>query len=316
MSMKSRILAAALIAMVVIVCKIWFYSAGSPVSRDIVEIPSATARDDADAPSYADVGAEQGKPKPTITAASAQPRTLLERYDRSSNLRDLINALRADADAGNADAIRTIAIAYSECDAYFWSPELLDTAHIDSAFDEVDRPIALALQKTQRQRCADLIADAGANFMKIRDLAAARAEGLNDLFGQAEQLRFENSTKFSDKKAGMSDDDMNAIARKIALSGDPRAIAALAGLHSGSSGRGRSEVYAWLLVACHYGRDCSANSLSARRNCLQENECVGGDFRELLRRKYFSPDQFEAVQVREREILQAIASGDVSKVIP
>ena len=242
---------------------------------------------------------------------TARSPTPLDRYVQSANLLELVEQLRGAADAGDADAIRAIVNAEGECFPYASQSELLDAEHINSSFARPDRAVALSLLKKQIQRCSDLIAT-GENNKQWLDELGVKAAGLDDLIGQAMQFLDHGAHSVSDPQTVDSLAEIVAISSRIALSKDPEAIAILALSQYGSRDGKRTETYAWMLVACDLGRDCSSDGFEMRRNCLLEKKCVSGNYRELLRRKILPPDQFDMAQARELEILQAIRRGDVS----
>lgn len=295
---------------------VYFHFSGRAMSDDGVADESARTTAATNSAQSSNADPRPSESRQVSATELTRPRTLLDRYVQSTNLLELVEQLRGDADAGSADAIRTIANAYTECVQYSSFPELLDAKRFDRSFSEPDRSIALALQKKQRDRCADLIANSGGTYPKDFEEALTRTVGLNDLIGQAEALLDEDVNKRRDPSTALSKDQIAALSSKIALSNDPEAIATLALSQYGPRDGGTANTYAWLLVACDLGRDCSADGLSMRRSCLGDRRCVSGGYRELLRRKILPPDQFDAAQIREREILQAIKSGDVSHLFP
>lgn len=248
---------------------------------------------------------------------ASSPPSLLDQYVQSTDLLQLVNQLRADADDGDPEAARIIAKAYGECAPYAANARLFS---VESPFFknlvEPERSLALAYRDSQVRRCGGLNATGQISSGSVR-IAEQRARDLGDMTAKARNLLGDQSAKGYDPSVGMSADEAKTISREIALSNDPEAIAALA-LTQGSAGReGGSDVntYAWLLVACDLGRDCGSSGYIMRNECLVNGKCVIGDYRELLRSKLLSPDQFALVVKREGEILNAIRSKDVSNVV-
>lgn len=261
-------------------------------------------------------------------ASESRPVSLFARYAQSIDLFDLVSQLRADADAGDADAARVIALAYDEC--YPFAAEnwkVLDMYRLPlDRFTEVERSIYRSHRMKAERRCAGFTATGGISFSDVKS-TDAKASAMNDLTAQARQLAGAVGARQrnEDARQGLSDAEIR-VAQKIALSGDAEAIANLAysqddqHLHEQTrlvlSPGGSTNALAWLLVACDLGRDCAADGYIMRQQCLTLGFCISGDYREYMRRRMLAPDKFADVLAREREILQAIKSGDVSQVIP
>lgn len=315
--MKTRNAIVGLLVLVAIGAAFYVYSTGSKSSPDSAQTTPATTSAAVTETQDVAMSQQMAASSQILAPTSARPTSPRERYVQSTNLFELVEQLRADADAGDADAIRTIANVYGECFSYVLNPNVLDVEHVKSTFREPELSIALSLRRKQSERCGDLIAT-GAIDTDTLAKAIERTVGLADLTGQAEQILNDQTQNAGDPSKGLSKNEIAAASEKIALSKDPEAIAMLALSQSGSgfpdnsSGRRRTNTYAWLLVACDFGRDCSADGLSVRRTCLLDRRCVNGDYRELLRRRILPPDEYERVLQAEREILQAINSGNVS----
>ncbi|MEO7917138.1 MAG: hypothetical protein ABIR16_05795 [Dokdonella sp.] len=293
---------------------------------DSASVDSTTAVDN----TATDTNADQ-KPNASIqTAAANEPRplTLLDRYVQSTDLFELVVQLRADADAGDANAARIIAMAYDECYPFAAENQKVvenGRLHLDQ-FTESERTIYLSFRRRSEQRCVGFIATGGIKPADVRS-TGAKASALNDLTSQARQLAEKIEARRSDEDAP---NDWSAaeieLSKSIALSGDPEAIAMLAhgqdDRHLGRNVRGMfwagdpTNLTAWMLVACDLGRDCGANGYIMRQQCLFVGLCFNGDYREYLRRRRLSPDKYDLVLARERKILQAIKNGDVSHLFP
>ncbi|MGB4859850.1 MAG: hypothetical protein WBP11_11050 [Dokdonella sp.] len=315
--MKTRNVIVGLLVLVAIGAAFYIYWTGSKSSPDSAQTTPTTTSAAVTETQDVAMTEQMAASSQTVASTSARPTSPRERYVHSTNLLLLVEQLRADADAGDVGAIRAISDSYRECFPYAQNPELLDVDHTKSLFREPDLSIALALQRKQSQRCRDLIVSEPIETeMMVK--AIESTVDLTDLTGQAEQLLDDQTQKAGDPSKGLSTDEIAAASTRVALSKDPEAIAMLAlsqvgsGFPDNSSGRRRTNTYAWLLVACDFGRDCSADGLSVRRNCLLDRRCVDGDYRELLRRRILPPDEYELVLQAEREILQAINIGNVS----
>ena len=307
--MNSRNVVAALMALLALVCALYVYLVGGRVTDDGVTTRSATTPAVTATASSPGAGKREDEAEPAIAAERPRLFTLLDRYVQSINLLDLVTQLRAAADAGDADAARMIAKALDECYPFLISKTRPDAAYVSRQFDEPERSIALAHLRTQDLRCGDLVASGQVTVSEVRR-TDQRAKDLGDLAGQAMRLVTVRSLDPAASK-GMSAANVE-LARKIALSRDPEAIAVL----GHSEMKSEADFFAWQLVACDLGRDCGADGYVMRQLCLWLTQCVGGDYREYLRRRQLAPDQYQAVLARERQILQAINSGDVSAIIP
>lgn len=311
--MKARNVVSTLIVLLATGCTIYFFSVGTRVSDDSEPRRSAQTPVNTTKASSEVAGKREEQAKPTIAVETTRSMTLFDRFAKSTNLLELITQLHAAADAGDADAARMIAEAFDECFPYSITKIRPDEAYIVRQFDEPERSIALVHLRVQDQRCGDLIATGRVTVPEARR-TDKRATELRDLFGQAMELATELSYRSRDPKAPKRMTAANVeLARRIALSNDPHAIAALG--FSDMASR-PTDGYAWMLVACDLGHDCGASGIMMRRLCLQAGQCISGDFREFLRRRQFSLDQYQDLIARESELLQAIRSGDVSKIIP
>lgn len=308
--MNGRNSAFTLVALFALGFAMYFLSDGRNERITSVEPTTALSSSEVDSTHRPEPAARGGKSVPANASEIARPITLLDRYVRSTDLLELVAQLRADADAGDADAARIIAKAYDECFPYAANHKTLDVDLISRNRSEPERSMALAQRATQLQRCAGFISTGVIKVGVARD-ADATANNLSDLTGQAARLVSDLSLRRADDGPyEMSASEMD-LAQKIALSQDAEAIAVL----SGTTGLPQ-DIYAWQLVACDLGRDCGANGYVMRQQCLLVGQCVAGNYREFIRRKALPPDQFEAAQIREREILQAIKAGDVSHLFP
>ncbi len=307
--MKYRKSALALVALLALAGTLYF-NWFTREERSASELPTrAPLSTDANSAHSPESGIRRNEPVPVTARKTSPPTTLLDRYVQSTNLLELIEQLRADADAGDAKAARIIAKAYDECAPFAAMPKLLDVAFIMGRYEDPERSIALAQKNIQSPRCNSLIATGKVNLAEVRQ-TERRASELDDFTSQAARLVDELSIRRSDDDApqAMTGTEIE-LATRIALSQDPEAIAILS---YGQMAARPDEGYAWQLVACDLGRDCSASGYVMRYQCLASGQCVGGNYRELMRRKFLPPDQYEAVLRKEREILQAIRSRDVS----
>ena len=307
--MKARNVVPALIVLLAVGYAIYFFSVGIKISDDSATYQSA----DAPTAPTADASKRQDEAETTIAVKPPRPLTMLDRYVQSTDLLDLVSQLRADADAGDADAARMIAKAYGECSPYVAIQKLLDVETISRFQTEPARSIALAQRAKQLQRCNGFIATGLIKSSVVREVEA-RAAALNDDFAKVIKLGEELSARRRDESGPyeLSTSEIDFV-HGVALSKDVEAISALSYLEVE---RYPAHAYAWQLVACDLGRDCGSNGYVMRQQCLLFGQCVAGNFRELIRRKFLAPDQFDVAQAREREILQAIRSGDVSGIIP
>ena len=240
---------------------------------------------------------------------AAKPLTSLDRYVQSTDLLELVSQLRADADAGDADAARIIAMAYDECFLFAANHRILDLDSISRDRKEPDRSIALSQRTKQLQRCGGFI-DTGVIKMDVFREVDAKAAELDDSVAKMRKLVENLSLR---RRDGSGPYEMTrqeiALVNSIALSKDVEAIVALSHIDMETY---PAYGFAWQLVACDLGRDCGPNGYVMRHQCLYMSQCVAGDYRELIRRKFLPPDQFNVAQAREQEILQAIRRGDVS----
>lgn len=242
-------------------------------------------------------------PQPACTLAAT------DRYVKSTNLFNLVEQLRTDADAGDADAMRVISRVYDECFPYAANQRILHPQSMSRFRKEPDLSIALAQRATQLQRCAGFIATGVIKADVLRDVEA-KAAALDDSIAKVRNLAEALSAGRRDGSGPheMSENEID-LASTVALSKDVEAIAELSHVEMGTY---PAHGFAWQLVACDLGRDCGANGYLMRHHCLYMGQCVAGNYREVIRRKFLPPDQFDVAQAREQEILQAIKRGDVS----
>lgn len=306
-SMRSRKIAVVLLTVFALGCMVYFISRGK-VERDTSKGPSATTSSSA-AASVVDEKSElqTAGSGPKGSLESAKSLTPLDRYVQSTDLLDLVRQLRADADAGDANAARIIAMAYDECFPFAANHRILDLDSISRDRKEPDRSIALSQRTKQLQRCGGLI-DTGVIKSDVLRAAEAEAARLDDSVAQISKLAENLSVRRTDGTGPyeMSLEEV-ALANSIARSRDVEAIVALSYLETYPA-----YGFAWRLAACDLGRDCGPNGYVMRQQCLYMSQCVAGDYRELVRRKFLAPDEFSVAQAREQEILQAIRRGDVS----
>lgn len=122
----------------------------------------------------------------------------------------------------------------------------------------------------------------------------------------------------------LSPDEAQQAVLAAIQSGDPAAIyeiartlgprTSFAATPGGEVGASLSS-YAWQLVACDQGMDCSANSWMAENACVNLGACGPGDFRDNLRYTNLPPARYTEVLQIENRINQAIANGTTAQLI-
>lgn len=253
-------------------------------------------------------------------------------YDTTTNLAALLQAAKAQADAGEAGALRLIAAAEDECYPLRWQKNRGAFRQSAEALGEPQRSIALRHVDFQELRCRDLMAQ---RSLRPNDLFESlhKATAAGDIVGRTMELeQVWNDTPEAELKqrlrAIVASRDGEAIGLMATMLGprsepvdkgpppgwpEDQAAPQVDGPFAGS----QEDYIAWLLVACDLGRDCSENSRLMRQQCLMmTSQCRPGDYREHVRYSLATPRQFDAALVKEKALLGLIASGRYDEIFP
>lgn len=324
--MKTRNFVMGVVASLLVASVGYVYVTARNATQD--NLDGKTVRIDADATPapHVPIDGREIATKPLPPTELSRPTALLDRYVESIDLLALAGKLRADADSGNAEAARIIAMIYKECaQVAARDQRLVDDKDARDSFDDEEQSILRIHNAKMQQRCSGFKGSGSISTAAV-EATETRVAELNDLAAQGRRLADEVGARRQDDEMNdaLSDAEIE-LSRNIARSGDAEAISTLAGSQDDRflgkrAGQAPSSLptnqLAWELVACDLGRDCGSNGYIMRNLCISMDQCIGGTYRDYLRRRLIAPDKYQAVLAREREILQAIKSGDVSTVIP
>lgn len=228
-------------------------------------------------------------------------------YEAATDLLGLIEKVEERTDA---DSLGMRARALDECRMLVVSPNYFDGLNLDG---ETRYGKNLSLVKeyvaTYQRRC-QAIANSRRPTAESSKAAVLDAAAAGNPWANAKLL----PSDVRGLTAAEADDRLSQILR----SKDGDAISALADYmaspkddSSYSSLRGSQlHAYAWQLVGCDLGANCSSNGELMRNACIFGGTCGAvGDYRSLLRDFILNPEEFSRVEGIERDVLLAIRSG-------
>jgi hypothetical protein len=234
-------------------------------------------------------------------------------YERSRDLSAQLAELGFRIDQDDPPALAIAAEALLECSRYggvFSSPS--DIAVLNEQRSENGlAPIPWSMVDTWQQRCSDVDAAMSApdRAGRIHDLLERAQHAGAPLAMATQLLRQSPDAGIDETRAGMA-----AILR----SRDPYAIFRMADLMvSNRYGRYSGEPnarYAWQLVACDLGMDCSPTSAIVRESCMS-GACAPGGYRDIVQQVLVSPAGFRQVLVLEQKILARYLAGDIDGLL-
>lgn len=231
-------------------------------------------------------------------------------YARSRRLSDVLPDLRAGVERGDATAFHLYIGAMHECAIMRSNPAFIgDGATVAAGSRERVRKAHL---ERYADRCRGFNEALDASPPIDIDEAARRVSERGDVLALARSIEADD--------AGRDPESTAARVRTVLASKDPEAINALASAMGRASDRrdvmsrysgDRVYEYAWRLVACDLGMDCSAESYMVRQLCVFGGACVNGDLKEVYRQSALSPEEYERATASEREILAHITNGNI-----
>jgi hypothetical protein len=257
--------------------------------------------------------AEPAKPAAPSVAVAGAPRSPEDqRYESAPNLKVLADALEPRAAAGDKEAARVLAKALNECAPMSAFPDSVEKALRNLGIYTPDQRGAAEHHLVMfGQRCTDLVRAGKIDSARIN--RARRQSGGDDLVALAESI--------AEDPAGMPAPERADALRRILASRNGEAIFMLADamLYVDDEGHGVLQrfsgdtrfLYAWKLVGCDLGASCGPDSFFVRYACTTLGQCRPGGYREHIRYFLVSPYLYENASDAEREILQAMADGQI-----
>lgn len=297
------------LGVVLVAASVWVFLSGTHAwrSKGVSEVAQAKVnlRSDDNArvnPNTISVPMRAGQPK--------------DAYDSANNLQFLINEV-ASKPSYSADLDLIKAKAWDECGLMIHNPQAIDgeiASLTTNGGKYADYRIA-ALRKL-KSRCRDFAFGAG----NMTRLTASALYTDAQAGGSSEAIAMELAKSVSSLPPEQAKSDV----LKIIGSGDPAALFAVSGAFGvdgpfqatpgGEVGTNLSQ-YAWQLVACDAGKDCSAGSAIVMQSCLYLGICGPGDYRVNLQYSAFPPSDFQLITQAEGRISAAIADGTVRKFL-
>lgn len=293
MAIVNRIVALS-VAAVLVSCAAW-YGIGKYQSRPVVPTAEGASEQSGEHSSVKGVPAISGNVVESIPWARAD----------SHLAGSWFAELRSRAEAGDVVAQRDLAEIYQRCSVFSLSPanmySTLDAyARIrgvqEGAYDEIKKRFAAACSGVDGGQV--IPQEAYGNWFE-------RAAAQGDPYSRVAIA----SRNWSDLKSG----DYQSLARDVVNSADPEAIFALGDLlalapetaelaefKSGMAGPYSS--YAWGIVACRLGADCSGGSYRMDSLCVNTGICGTGDFEDAIRTQAVPVGQQEALDKAIAEV--------------
>lgn len=251
------------------------------------------------------VGNAEAEPAtPPLKAISPSSRPAAVNYEHSDNLQAVIRATEGKSDAAS---LGLRARALQECEPLAASPDHFAKIDTDGPARYGENfPIVKRQVETYLKRCGDLaqVMEAGSMDVKAAIEEAAKAGNL-----WAKAVTFPRSSQ------ARPSSEVDGQLKSFLASRDPDAIDALAAdmtrqrTDSNFSDLAGSPLstYAWQLVSCELGRDCSASGQLMREACIFGGKCgTAADFHALLKDSVLTADELSRVESVEQAILDAI----------
>lgn len=291
------------LALGLIAAAIYFVSNSNDVDRHSVAADSSEA--------HASIKAA------TVSSENSQlPETRsTEKYESAANLNVLINDLktRPGIQAGALEMAQ--AKAWEECGSLIARPDsvAMQIAQIKNDGGKFSRFRIAALKKVQ-SRCKDFAFSTNLNRKDIHALHKS-AVGKGNLEAIAQELvngieQMPPAQAKSQLASLIASNDPNALFVISGALGSNGPFEASAGGEVGTN----DSAYAWQLVACDHGLDCSASSPVVTQACLGIGLCGPGDYRTNIQYSAVSPADFAGITQAELHINAALAAGSVQKL--
>ncbi|WNH54509.1 hypothetical protein [Stenotrophomonas oahuensis] len=196
--------------------------------------------------------------------------------------------LKSRAKAGDAVAQRQLAQTYDACFMVNMSPEnYLSDYETRAKYvgDSAEASEMLRVARARAEECRNVDGGAPIPLELIKGWYAQASEN-GDLASKATSISL--SAKKPDKATS------NNLWEGVTQSGDPAAAFSLGELAAGlgliaSDDQpedllsGVTSGYAWMVIACRNGYDCSPNSRLMQNMCLNTGRCAGEDFEQFVR---------------------------------
>lgn len=252
----------------------------------------------------------------SVTASRSQLSTqkavsVTEKYSSAKNINDYITKLSAaSSPPGTLELVK--AKAWDECGSLITNPNsaISQIAEIQSHGGKYAEFRIKALQQVQ-MRCKDF---AFSTQIKRGDAEAMYKRSASD--GNAEAIARNlvngiSTMPAEEAKQGMLD---------IISSNDPDALFILADafgsqgpfeMTPGGEVGTSTSTYAWQLVACDQGMDCSASSSIVQQSCLYLGLCGPGDYRTNIQYSAVSPADYQQITQIENHIENAMSNGTI-----
>jgi hypothetical protein len=215
------------------------------------------------------------------------------------------DALEA-ADAGDPAARYYIARILSECQLAVrqFDGEFPDDYTVSTAVPDEMNPGVNDLMQEQVARCRGFFDD---DMALYGDPEAWMSRAVEDGFGPAVMRQGMNDYRMF--QAGRSSDFDPTQLVQVLRERNPDTLA-YASQFSAIHGASRADESAWLMLACEYGQDCSADADWVKALCLQEG-CPpsfegGEDALSIL----LSPGEMDQARDRMQELERALDAGD------
>lgn len=289
-----------------IACAVALHRCGEPPRRPAAGTATAVLVQ----ASAAAVASDTAARKPATRSKTPEVNDAYRAYAQSRRLSDLLPGLRAGIEQGDTIAFHLYLRAMRECAIMRSNPAFV----VDGAAAAVGAHQAVRKAHLDRyaERCRDFNEALDASPPVDVDAAAQRIRERGDA------LEIARSIETGD--AERAPEPTSRRVRTVLASKEPEAINALAAAMGRASGRQdvmsrysgeRVYEYAWRLVACDLGMDCSAESYMVRQLCVFGGTCVNGDLKEVYRQSALSPEEYERATASEREILAYVTHGSI-----
>ncbi|HIE5353528.1 TPA: hypothetical protein ACXNP2_000076 [Stenotrophomonas maltophilia] len=218
--------------------------------------------------------------------------------------------LRSRAEAGDVFAQRQLAEAYQRCAVFSLSPANM-YATLD-AYAEVRGVPARAYDDIKKRFAANCSGVDGGQVIPVEAYGNwfERAAAKGDPYSRV-AIAFRN-------RAAFSSEDYQSLARDVVSSADPEAMFALGDLLTlaqetnelaefKASMASPYSTFAWGIVACRMGADCSHGSYRMDSLCMNTGICGTGDFEEAIRTHAVPVGQQEALDKAIAEVQRTVS---------